>query len=599
MILKLIVAFLVLGIAYLWAMRGFFNALMHGVAVVVGGAIAFAVWEPVSLAIVNAAPVSGVGRVVGSTAWSIGLIVPFVVATLVVRVVLDKTVPANVKLARPAEYAGGGVCGLGIGILTVGILVIALGATRFNAGFMGYRPLWYNEDRTAGSGSLKLNDSLWIPADKLTASFYGSLSQRAFAAPEPLAKWYPDLHAVAYANRIASEKITPVVSIKAGDASIVGRYTVAAEGAPVSELLKFDLEGSLANMAYADANGEQVSNGSLAGYVLKFEAGAKDPGKSGAGQVIFSNGQARLVCQRDDGSTFNVFPVAMISQAASGDATYGRWRFDAEEVVLASVGGASTVTLGLEFVVPQGSEPIGLFVKNTRFDLDDIAGEPTAYRSIRERDRTVPTGGILSGDEPAPEFNEDNAVTIDPTREESHILISNQLGGRRAMHVAVAKRVMDVDDNNRITFGSGQWEPSDFSRPPTDRKLRVDRFAVGDGQVIVQVDMHEGTPGNLNGPVARTIDADEPIRLLDTAGQAYDAIGYIYNEADEVHIRYTPSDPLDGSVDLPRTLSSSRTDQTLRIVFLCSYGVHLDKLAIGDTVLLQFEPTLELDVRQN
>ncbi|MFI4897899.1 MAG: hypothetical protein ACIARR_08740, partial [Phycisphaerales bacterium JB059] len=76
-----------------------------------------------------------------------------------------------------------------------------------------------------------------------------------------------------------------------------------------------------------------------------------------------------------------IFPIAAVSRADSRDGeAFGRWRFDAEEVYIASVGGASTVTMAFEFLVPTGYEPIGLTVKNARVVLgEDPAGDPRAF----------------------------------------------------------------------------------------------------------------------------------------------------------------------------------------------------------------------------
>ncbi len=602
MIMQIAVILLVLGIGYAWSTRGFFNAMLHLVAVIVGGAVAFAAWEPISLAIVNATePTGWLGGTVQACAWGIGLVVPFAVATIVVRVILDKTIPANVQLVTAADYVGGGVCGLGSGIICTGILVIAVGATRFPAGFLGYQPIWYNDDRGAGLGSLKMTGGLWVPADRLTAGFYSSLSINAFGTDESLAKWYPDLHAAVYANRISSEDFTPVMSIKRDDVRLTGRYRVGDSegGTPVEQLLRFELQGQMVPMPYADTRGERVASGHVEGFVMTFSAGAKDPGERGAGQVVFSNGQARLVCERSDGSTFNVFPVAMISQASSGDTVYGRWRFDADEVVLASVGGASSVPLALEFVVPQGATPIGLMVKNVRIDLREGGPEPVAYKSIDARDSLVSDGAILRGDvadEPA--YDGSKAITLDPAGA-AQVQTTNSLSGRLAMHVSMARRNFTLDESNRIQSGTGTYRfPTDFN-PPSDRNLKTDKFGVGRGQVLVQIDVSDGSPASLIGPVARLEDADAPIRLIDTSGVAYDAVGYIYQESNEVTMRYTPADPLTGSGDIVTPLSSSRTDQELRLIFVCSFGVEIDRLAIGNTVIIDFEPGITLNQRQD
>ena len=601
MILNLAVAALVLGMGYLWALRGFFNALLHLVAVIIGGAVAFAVWELASLALVNASPAKGFTSVLGATAWSIGLIVPFVAATIGVRVLLDKLIPANVVLARPLDMAGAAVCGLGIAILSVGIGLIGLSSTRLSPGFMGYQPLWYNPERAEGGGSLRLNDSLWIPADKLAGAFYGSLSRRAFSASDALGTWYPDLHAVAYANRIAPEKAgAPRNAYKPSEFSITRRYTVGdtASGSPTADLLSYELDGQRIPQRYADTRGRQVPSGHIEGFVIQFNAGAKDAGARGAGQVVFTNGQARLVCRDEDGSTFNVFPVAMISQASSGETVYGRWRFDAEGVQLASVGGASTVSAALEFLVPAGAEPIGLFIKGVRVELDGSA-TPTAYASAQDRDANVTDGGILRGaaQEARPTLDTSSVATISPETE--GIEVTNSLGRPRVLHSQIARQGFDLDEDNRVTGGRLPVTSQMASNPPTDRRLRVDRFAVARDQIVVQIDAGPGQPADLLSPTAALLNADLPIRLIDTNGQFYDAVGFNYKDSSVMaDIRYSPTSPLSGTRDLP-PLSGSRSDQELTLIFMCSLGVEIEYLAIGDTALLRFDPPLALDRAQN
>ncbi|MCH2149191.1 MAG: hypothetical protein MK095_07135, partial [Phycisphaerales bacterium] len=48
-ILNLLIIGLVLLIAYWWSQQGFFGALLHLLAVIVAGALAFAFWEPIAI----------------------------------------------------------------------------------------------------------------------------------------------------------------------------------------------------------------------------------------------------------------------------------------------------------------------------------------------------------------------------------------------------------------------------------------------------------------------------------------------------------------------------------------------------------------------
>lgn len=600
MIMNIAVIVLVLIVAYTWALRGFFNALLHLVATILGGAIAFAAWEHLSLLLVGIAPTTGFLSFLGGIAWCAGLLIPFAAATILFRVVLDKAIPGNVHAGNTGNLVGGGVCGLAIGILSIGMLVIGVDTTRLGATFTGYKPLWYNPERAQGFGSLKLSDSLWVPVDKLTAKVYSGLSTHAFSSSEPLAEWYPDLQAVVFANRVAPKGTSPRTAYTPDDFKVVGRYSVGPQGgAPVRDLLEYTERGQSAAQPYADVHGEQVASGTLEGFVIRLEASAKDPAAKGAGQVVMSNGQARLVCRDADGTTFNVFPVAMISQAESSDDRLGRWRFDSDELLLASVGGASTVDLALEFVVPAGAEPIGLFVKGVRVELGEDAPKPVRYADAADRYTVVESGSILRGGkaESRPTIDTAKAKTLEGVTSED-LLATNSLGGNLIMHVQVAKRGFTLDADNRIANGFNQMVRSELKDKPQDKKLQVDRFAVSRDQVIVQIVMAGDAPASLLDPSVRLINPDQPLRLVDTNGLSYEAVGYIYEDRSGIEMRYQPSQPLTGTKDLP-PISSSRTDQKLKVVFLASLGVKVEYLAIGDTAVLHFDPPLELNQRQN
>src|SRR4051812_4042984 len=107
-----------LGLTYIWLTRGFFSALIHLVCTIIAGAIAFAAWEPVSYWILDGSPTGGFMSFTSGVAFAVGLILPFAVSLVLLRVGVDKLLPANVVLDPKLDYVGGGVCGLAIGILT-------------------------------------------------------------------------------------------------------------------------------------------------------------------------------------------------------------------------------------------------------------------------------------------------------------------------------------------------------------------------------------------------------------------------------------------------------------------------------------------------
>ena len=72
MFMNILVLLFVLGIAYAWMVRGVFNAMIHAMCVVFAGALAFALWEPLSMLLINVSPNTGLVSALGDAAWGIG-----------------------------------------------------------------------------------------------------------------------------------------------------------------------------------------------------------------------------------------------------------------------------------------------------------------------------------------------------------------------------------------------------------------------------------------------------------------------------------------------------------------------------------------------
>ncbi len=197
MTMNLIAICIVALLAYIWLTRGFFSALLNLMCVIAAGAIAFGVWEPLSLFFLAKAGTSGVGATLGDAAWALGLGLPFLVALALLRAVTDALLPSNAQCGTVGDYVGGGLCGLLAGIIVAGISIMSLSFLRVAPDFMGYKGMDYSI-----SGAIKKNDSLWVPVDKLTAGLYAFTSKRSFSTSEPLAKWYPAVHEAGHELRL-------------------------------------------------------------------------------------------------------------------------------------------------------------------------------------------------------------------------------------------------------------------------------------------------------------------------------------------------------------------------------------------------------------
>lgn len=589
MFMNILVVVFVLIIAYAWMVRGVFSSMLHMICALIAGVIAFAMWEPLALMLVNMSPERGFFSFIESVAWGVSLVVPFAVSFLLLRMVSDKVVPSNIKNNSAVDYAGGAIFGLATGVISVGILVIGVGNMRVATNFLGYQPLWYSADRQNGAGSLVKSDSLWVPVDKLVGRLYGQLSNGSMSSPQPLSYWYPELELTGFASRVSPGDGSGRNAIQPDDFRIRSTYTVGAEsGEQIRDLLKID---GGATQRYVDIDNKPVTNGNLVGYVIEFEPGAKERGKKGAGQLVISNGQVRLLVKDSEENTKTIFPAAVISES-NKPGQFGRWRFDADGVFITSTGGTSKVPMGFEFVVPQGHTPVSLLIKNVRVLTQDLP-EPVSYASVTRRDLAVTTGSILEGKGDAIVYDESNAITIDASADVDAIITSLRL--MEVVGSVAAKRNFTVNDDNEIIGGQGSFsvkEEIGRNNTPTSKKLRVEKYAVGEGQSMIRLDVGSGTPFGLLSEAARTAPLDQPIKLIDERGNVYEAIGYEYQDRELMTLRYTRGSTLNGIEETP-TLSTTRDDQQLRITFIITAGVNITKFAIGETVIARFNPPIE------
>lgn len=603
--MTIIAMLIVAGLTYVWLMRGFFSALIHMVCVIAAGAIAFAFWEPVAYFLLERAPSGTFGSLLTGSAWAIALALPFAVSLTILRLVVDKLLPANAQAYPIVDAVGGAVCGGVSAIISAGIIVMSLGLLRVPTNFLGYQPLGYTTD-AIGRGSLVRQQPLLRPyVDELTASLYTFLSRTALRpiSGQTLADYYPDLALVPASLRMSFGDGKNRNTFRPGDFNVLMRYTVGdrENGSDLaSESMMADWLDRGVQMVL-DLNGERIRRGYLEGFLVSFRPGAKER----TGQVVFSNGQARLVCRRTDGSsrTITLHPIAILSDADPASPGFGRWRFNSNNFHVASVGGASTVVFAFEFAVPAGYTPIALYLKNIRYE---IRGEPDEQLiDADDRDRLVDEGWgghldvVRALGVPEPE----QGGPIDPTERDNGISASNRLP-RLALQLGQERRlrVAESGKSNWIVDGEEIFRTNELrGQIPREQSLRIDRFAVTQDIVLVQVDVSIGRPCSLLGSRAREAPQDAPPMLVDSHGRRYRAVGYVYQDREVIRIRYTPSREIAGIDELSRagiTLSASRPDQQLILVFRCNRGAELVRFDLGSTMVTEFDPPLLLDQTQ-
>lgn len=587
MFMNLLSLAIILGLGYLWVTRGFFSAILHLACVIAAGAIAFGVWEPVSMFLLQKSPQSGFGSFIGDAAWGLGLALPFVVSLGLLRVVTDKIAPGNIIVDDMYDSIGGGICGAGIGLITAGIFVISTSYLRVPASFMGYQPV-----KMANQGNLQWEGGLWLPVDKLTAGLYNKLSQNTLSTSTPLAYYYPDLAAVAGTQRMSEGNGNNKNNIRPDGFEVKMRFTVGKGGnAPADQVFSDFLNPGTQQITMLD--GSQLPAGSyIEGYLINFLAGAKEK----FGQVVVGKGQIRLVAHNSAGEGVTLYPIAVTTQSRSGDTQFGRFRFDGEFYV-ASVGGATQAPMAFEFAVPAGYEASALYVRNIRHEVSGNAKPDREFADASARDIAIQTGELLVSNAAA-NLNLTHAQKLDPQDGRAPGL---EVGRRMADRTVLQKGNtpgLEVDDDNRIVNGEGVFNPGDVGGRGLDRNLRVDEFFLTGDTNVVQIQI-TGDPSQFptsyfSTAAAPDLRTDVPPRLIDTNGQAYNAIGYIYSDLNKVQIRYTPGRPMMG-LDEADALVRSRDDQVMYLIFRPSVGVEIEHFAIGDVVLVTFDKPLEIE----
>jgi hypothetical protein len=586
MILKITCTILLLAITWVWLNRGFFNSLFHMLCTLVAGAIAFAFWEPLAYLLLDVSPDSGFLSFVGYVAWGAALLVPFGVSLILLRFLTDKLIPSKVATIGVVEYLGGGVCGAVSAAISVGVLFIGFG---FLPGTGSVRPVDYSE---TSIGSLERAGGLWIPAERFTAGLYGQLSLTTLRTGEPLAEWYPDLDVAGYAINISGSNGKARPSMPFDAVSVKKTYFIGDDAGTsrVNDLLITGTDQNAINQKFVGLDGEPISTGRLYGVVVEFNESAKEMN----GQVVLGNGQTRLV-MRDASGTMAVHPVALISQARSSDAElYGRFPYDSEDLFIASVGGSSNVTMGFEFVVPQGYTPEALVVKNTRVMLDGEADQ--RFGSAGARFSALSSGGLVGGSS-VTDLDTSDSQRVEPNTNPNSpaglpgFAASDRIGYSFEVR---QKGSLEIDENNAVTRGTMKFRPDELGVRGVDRKVIVEKFASSPDVQLVRVDVGRESAASLLGRAAKTVERVLPPQLIDTNGQAYPAVGYVYADREIVEISFDPANSIRGLSQLP-TLSSSRSDQKMTLIFRVSKGVDIEYFAVGQKVLTELDPPMTMD----
>ncbi|MGE3109461.1 MAG: TIGR04086 family membrane protein [Phycisphaerales bacterium] len=591
----------VLILGWVWASRGFFSALIHLLCVLIAGAVAFGLWEPIGYAVLGAA---GSRKWLIDIAWGISLAVPFAVVLAILRVAIDKALPFNTDLDGTSNLIGGIICGAISGVISIGIVTISVTNMRISTESVKFPMVDYDTN-----GSI-VKQSGWLTIyPRITADLYAFLSRNSMRTQTPLATWRPDIAYEGSMLRTSFNDGTSRFALPPGAVAVEKRYTIGMQETGLE--VKSFLSPSQTVTPFDSSNpiGSNDKGYYVEGYVLKFKNSARETD----GRVVVGASQVQLIVQSpDETQSKTLFPVALISQSSvkEGDerVRYWRWGFSSPRTYIASVGGADDPPMAVEFLVPKGWKPLSVNVKGLRFLVDDMP-PPQQFKDAAQRIEAVkryevvalPAGakgargprdwpGGTTGLATAP-------YRVDTRGERGPLAPINMIDTLPFGLILSAddkRGLKTTGDRNTITEGEARFKNSDLQdMRGTPQTIQMRQIFAEDNTVIVQVNISNDSPIAYTKSKLAIEGIGAPV-LVDNLGQRYSAIGYVYQDATSVWIRVTPGQPIGAVADLPDGgPNPSRSDQKFVLIYRVTTNVKITSFNIGTNTVAKIEPPLE------
>lgn len=557
MITNLVLIIFLAFIAYWWSSEGLFSALLHLLSVIIAGAMAFALWEPVThLAMKHTA--------FAAYAWGVCLVVLFVFFLLVMRLLLDNFIGRNMHFPPMANTIGGALFGLFSGVLASGITVIGLCFLPVPPDFAGYQPLTILSD---GKVEKNPNGGLWIDVDRMAAAFFSKLSCGAFYSRTPMCQYLPDLQHEAGLFRMGYDHRSSPVALP-GTVSVSGVYW---EKTPVQGL------DAAQHKIIGDAVKAPGRKLVVVDTAWKSKLGTYDSDQT----LRVSPPHIRLVTRPKDSPYADGELVAPIAAAkVSGNSR--------ELIALADdrtflAGTSQEDQFGFVFMIPDGDEPLFLLARRLRLSWP---GEPVNDVDQVKLALGAPPGPARVSDDP----NLARAGTPAST--------SGTVGLREGARTGSVATGIEVD--NRI--------PRRFpiSASPTSLKLTGDNAIVEGIADVAATGIHgtaRGLVERIDHPshmaiVRVTLDADraqtflggaiaaaaslQGVWLEEDSGDHRYPIGYIWLRANgSQKISFDRNQPIRSSRDLP--VREMGDGDAIHLYFLVPRGNRIVAYHVGST----------------
>ncbi len=566
MILNLLILGFILLMLYWWGpVQGAFSGFLHLVVVIVAGTLALALWEPIVLGFLAAR--------MPAYAWGVGLLGPFILLLLGLRLTLDKLVPGNVQFSAWFNALVGGLFGALAAVLTAGITIIGVGFLPLPARILGYQPLSIGEQgQVLGSAG----QGLWIPVDTQAAGFFTMLSRGSMfpmGGRTPLASHRPALAEQAALFRMRYQPLHSL-AILPGSVRVAGVYSLPL---PVKELPE----------PVAKGLGELTKSGEhklvVVDTAFTMTAGTYDPDS----RLRLAPPHVRLIVESRRGAKLRA-PVAL---STPQPVTNLRLFEPIDDANLLAETSLQSQTFGWTFILGSDDKPRFLLVRNLRLDLgesDPVEERGKVLAAIGDVS-TLATPTSVEGDVP-------------PTQGEAPVgPRQGTVAGALAESIAVDASLPKVISRNYATDfrfeGDAIVEGDSDVRPFTEnpaQSLLVRRVYAYPHQQIVRLTLRRELAQSIFGKAVASAAMLQGIYLEDNLGQRWFPMGYAHLEPSGLQrIRFGVT-PIQRAAELP--IARLNDADVLHLYFPVPRSSAQQPLRIVRIHLAQTKQDVQLDV---
>ncbi len=566
MIANFVILGFVVFMAYWWGQQGLFSAVLHLGAVIIGGALAIALWEPLTLSVFI--------KVMPDHAWGIGLLLPFVLFLRLTRFAFDKLIKANVFFSSTVNMVGGGILGAFSGILAAGICLISLGFLSLGVSLGGYQPYLLGPD---GKIAGKPGGSLWIPADVMATNFFEKVSAGSFSNQTPLKYYFPEMARHGGSFRMHADGNAMLVAVP-GSVELGTVYTAKTPLRSMDDSL-------------IKAIGDKVRQANRRVVVIDTIWKFTYPTYNSTDNTLrVSPTQIQLVT-RPKGDMFGerkiYTPIGVTKLTEDGRRLFTPFN-DAQTVATAT--NPQQDSLGWVFVIETDERPQDLFVRRLRLQVPSFKDKAAVKRSNAQ------TGTIIGSLNPSSwkKFNYNQvAVETSPQGETPDGSVGGRQGiktGSVASAVSVSALLPHAFSKNRVTgpldlTKDNMIKTANILTPHTRERVSpanaIKGFYLPKHKAMIKVTIDRDAAQSLLGRTRVTAAMVQAIYITDNHGNKWQPTAYAWVQDKGMNVVKDPGQPLQYAKQLP--IADMRKNHQLYVYFTVDRNLEIVAYNVGST----------------